>query len=60
VLLAEEHQRVNPLKSLMQIAEELELRQPEPPAAVRKATAEQNDAAMAQLGGMMAGVRKKR
>jgi hypothetical protein len=60
-LLAEEHQRINPLKDLLSVAEDISPRaQPEGRAVVRTNVAAQNDEAVSQLQGMMSGVRKKR
>lgn len=58
-LLAEEHQRINPLKDLLTLTEELA---PEPTVQPRVKTTvvdAQNQESLAKLGAMMKGVKTK-
>jgi hypothetical protein len=54
-LLAEEHQRINPLKDLLSLSTELGPALPSQPR-VQTTVAQSNEASYAMLGGMMAGV----
>jgi hypothetical protein len=58
-LLTEEHQRINPLKDLLSLSEDLD---PSPSAVpqVKTAVASRNDQSLAQLNQMMAGVSRGR
>ncbi len=57
-LLAEEHQRINPLKDLLSLSEQIA---PTPTAQplVRTTVAAQNDQSLAQFQGTMKGVKKR-
>lgn len=58
-LLAEEHQRINPLKDLLTISEQLA---PEPTTKplVKTTVAASNDQSLAQFNSMMSGAQKRR
>ena len=58
-LLAEEHQRINPLKDLLSLSEQI-APSPTTKPLVRTTVAAQNDASLAQFTGMMKGVKKGR
>jgi len=57
-LLAEEHQRINPLKDLVSVAQQIAPVEGRP--TVRTSVAAKNDESLALLSGMMKGVQKKR
>jgi hypothetical protein len=56
-LLAEQHQRIDPLKPLLEVARTIEPSSEKP--VVRTSVATQNDQAASMLSGMMAGVKRK-
>jgi len=62
-LLAEEHQRINPLKDLLSVAEDITPRRAAPVrtdgTTVKTSVAQQNAQSMALLTGGMMGVQKK-
>jgi len=58
-LLAEEHQRINPLKDLLSLSEQMEPTPTDRPI-VKTAAAAQNDQSLAVFQGMMKGVQKGR
>ena len=61
-LLAEEHQRINPLKDLLSVAEDISPREApvrKDGTTVRTSVAAQNDQAAATLAAAMSGVRGK-
>jgi hypothetical protein len=57
-LLAEEHQRINPLKDLVSVAQQIAPVGDRP--TVHTSVAAKNDESLALLSGMMKGVQKKR